>query len=52
MRYTVYVYGYKLDDGTFNELGYAYTLEAAQRAVAELADDELVIVTRKVNVKA
>lgn len=43
MRKEVYKYGYELENGKFNELGASWTLRAAQEAVNELEDDEIVI---------
>lgn len=51
MRKAVYKYGYELENGKFNELGAAWTLRAAQEAVNELEDDEIVIKKAYIEIK-
>ena len=47
MQKTLWIYGYDLGNGKFNEVGAAWTYEAAKNAVQELSDNELVIRSKR-----
>ena len=43
MKRPIWIYGYELDDGEFNELGFAWDYETAKTDVDRLNDSEIVI---------
>lgn len=48
MQKTLWIYGYDLGNGKFNEVGAAWTYEDAKNAVKEIGDDEMVIRSKKI----